>query len=41
MSGDRALEIRVVDVLREAASNLLGFGGRDDPAPAVIGGRSF
>ena len=38
---DRAFEIRVIDVLREAAGDVLGFGGRYDHAPAVVGGRGF
>ena len=39
--GDCALEVRIVDVLRESAGDLLGFGWCDDPAPTVVGGRGF
>ena len=41
LAGDGALEIGVGDILGEAAGDRFGIGGRNDPAPAIVGVRGF
>ena len=41
LAGDCALEVRIADVVGEAAGNNFGVGKRDNPTPAVVSVWSF